>query len=230
MRTNQRTRKRALWKCSKANDNSWRRIAPCSTKAFKQECAVVEGIEAQTKIENFSSIVHTVERGQVLPPNSARIDEGSAECGRSTGGVSINDDEKLKRDVSNLRHSRLKVRGRRFARRIGSFQKALEAIYMSSKATDKKKVTKKSHLQQAWTNCAWCTVHLACAQSIDEVEAVKSDMDDLRTQVRTTEDLSKTRQDVISCEETAEKELRDYPEGHTEEQVSGTDRVKGGRY
>jgi hypothetical protein len=44
---------------------------PAQQKHLNKNARPVEGIEAQTKIENLSSIAHTVERGQVLPPNSA---------------------------------------------------------------------------------------------------------------------------------------------------------------
>jgi hypothetical protein len=180
---------------------------------------LVEGIEAQTKIENLSSIVHTVERGHSFTTKQRKglVKDLQSVEDRLTASASNDDYESLKRDVSNLRQSRLESSRAQAREELDAFKAALEADLHSSKDKSDEEV---KYLQQAVEKLRVVKSTLKGAKSTDEVEALKSDMDDLRTQVRTTEDLSKTRQDVMGLKKQLEKELRDYPEGKsTEEQV-----------
>lgn len=210
----------ALWEC-KGQMKAMERDRVKFTQKIQdlKNARLVEGIEAQTKIENLSSIVHTVERGHSFTTKQRKglVKDLQSVEDRLTASASNDDYESLKRDVSNLRLSRLENERTQAREELEAFKSALEAdLHMSKDKSDEEV----KYLQQAVEKLRIVKSTLKSAKSTDEVEALKSDMDDLRTQVRTTEDLSKTRQDVIGLKKQLEKELRDYPEGKsTQEQV-----------
>jgi hypothetical protein len=209
----------ALWEC-KGQMKALERDRQLDKQKMHdlKNARLVEGIEAQTKIENLSSIVHTVERGHSFTTKQRKglVKDLQSVEDRLTASASNDDYESLKRDVSNLRQSRLESSKSQAREELEAFKGALEQdLHMKDKSDAEVK-----YLQHAVDKLRVVHSTLQGAKSTDEVEALKSDMDDLRTQVRTTEDLSKTRQDVIGLKKALEKELRDYPEGKsTEEQV-----------
>lgn len=210
----------ALWECKGQMKAMERERAQFTQKIHELKNArLVEGIEAQTKIENLSSIVHTVERGHSFTTKQRKglVKDLQSVEDRLTASASNDDYETLKKDVSQLRQSRLENSRTQAREELEAFKGALEADLKASVGKTDEEVR---YMQQAVEKLRAVKSTLSGAKSTDEVEALKSDMDDLRTLVRTTEDLSKTRADVIGLKKQLEKELRDYPESKsTEEQV-----------
>jgi ankyrin repeat protein len=208
----------ALWE-TKAQMQGMEKERSQQTRKINElkNARLVEGIEAQTKIENLSSIVHNVERGHSFITKQRRglaKDLSSVEE-RLAASESNDDLEALKNEVKQHKKYRLENSRSQAREELEAFKVALEA---DMKMTQGKSTEEIRAMRMALEQLRAVNTNLSDAKSTDEVEALKANIDDLRNDVRTSEDLSKARSDVIGLKKQLEKELRE-PEGKSTEEL-----------